>query len=187
MLFQELDKLKRSSIMTSIVTAVLGIAMIICPDPFIPSLVATIGYTMLIVAIVMVLEFITSKRVLINYFYFTLALILGLFGAAVLIFDDNVVRMVGLVFGLAQIVSGISEIIYTLTYVRRSGRNAWWLMLVFSALTILFGLIVLVNPWWNDPGSLLDVIGGMLLFSSLVGIMRLIFIWPINSEQIRRA
>ena len=46
----------------------------------------------------------------------------------------------------------------------------------------LFGLIVLVNPWWDDPLKLFDVIGGMLLFSSVVSIVRLIYIWPIKSE-----
>ena len=47
---------------------------------------------------------------------------------------------------------------------------------------MLFGLVVLVNPWWDDPLKLFDVIGGMLLFSSVVSIVRLIYIWPIRAE-----
>ena len=47
---------------------------------------------------------------------------------------------------------------------------------------ILFGLIVLVNPWWSEPLLLFDVIGGMLLFSSVVSIIRLVYIWPIKDE-----
>ena len=42
--------------------------------------------------------------------------------------------------------------------------------------------IVLINPWWSEPTKLFDVIGGMLLFSSVVSIVRLIYIWPIKAE-----
>lgn len=44
------------------------------------------------------------------------------------------------------------------------------------------GFIVLINPWWSEPTKLFDIIGGMLLFSSLVSIVRLILVWPIKSE-----
>ena len=81
MLFQELGKLKRSSIMTSIVMMALGIMMIICPEPYIPSLVSALGYVMVIGATVVVLNFISGKKVLIQYIYFTFALIAGLLGA----------------------------------------------------------------------------------------------------------
>ena len=43
MLFEELSKIKRSSIMTSIILAAVGIVMILCPQQYIESLVAEIG------------------------------------------------------------------------------------------------------------------------------------------------
>ena len=67
-------------------------------------------------------------------------------------------------------------------YARRAERKGWWVLIVLSVLMILFGLIILVNPWWNEPAKLFDVIGGMLLFSSVVSIVRLIFNWPIKTE-----
>ena len=38
------------------------------------------------------------------------------------------------------------------------------------------------DPWWNEPTALFDVIGGMLLFSSVISIVRTIMIWPIKGE-----
>ena len=100
MLFQELGKLKRSSIMTSIIMVAVGILMIICPRQYVNALVATLGYGALIFAVVLVLDFISGKKALMNYVYFTFALILALLGIAIVVFETDIVRVIGLIFGL---------------------------------------------------------------------------------------
>lgn len=181
MLFQELGKLKRTSIMTSIIWMAVGILMIMCPAAFVNSLVGVLGYGLVIFAAVMVLEFIASKRVLMNYIYLTGALIMGLLGTAILVRED-VVRIIGLVFGLLLICDGGLSSLNTWFNVRHAGRKGWQSLLVLSGILVLMGLIVLINPWWSEPTKLFDVIGGMLLFSSVVSIVRLIYIWPIKAE-----
>lgn len=182
MLFQELGKLKRSSIMNSIVMVAVGILMIMCPPQYVNSLVSVLGYGFLVFAAVQMLEFISGKRVLMNYIYLTGALILALIGIAVLVFDSDVVRVIGLVFGIWLMGVGAIGIINALLYARRAGRQGWQVLVVLSVLLILCGLIVLVNPWWSEPTKLFDVIGGMLLFSSVVSIVRLVLVWPIRGE-----
>lgn len=182
MLFQELGKLKRSSIMNSIIMVAVGVLMIMCPAQYINSLVSVLGYGMLIVAAVTVLEFISGKRVLMNYIYLTGALILGLVGTAILLFESNIVQIIGLVFGIWLIGIGIIDMSSALMYARRAERSGWQVLVVLSALQILFGLVVLFNPWWSEPGKLFDVIGRMLLFSSVVSIVRLVLVWPIKGE-----
>ena len=181
MLFEELGKLKRSSIMTSIILMAVGIVMIICPAQYVDALVSVLGYGMVILATVWILNFISGRKALINYIYLTGALILALLGIGVLVLD-NVVLLIGIVFGLVLIGDGIISVINAWMYARRAQRKGWWLLVLLSVLMILFGLIVLVNPWWKEPTMLFDVIGGMLMFSSLVSIVRLIFNWPIKGE-----
>ena len=180
MLFQELGKLKRSSIMTSIILMAVGILMILCPKQYVNALVSTLGYGALVLATVMILDFISGKKALMNYIYFTGALILALLGIAIVAFETDVVRVIGLIFGVALVGDGIVGIVNAYMYVRRAGRSGWWVLIVLNALMILCGLIVLVNPWWNEPTMLFDVIGGMLLFSSIVSIVRLFYTWPIR-------
>ena len=180
MLFQELGKLKRSSIMTSIILVAVGILMIICPKQYVNALVSTLGYGALVFAAVMVLDFISARKGLMSYIYFTGALILALLGIAIVAFEADTVRVVGLIFGVVLVAGGIVGIVNAWMYVRRSGRSSWWVLVVLNALLVLCGLIVLVNPWWNEPTMLFDVIGGMLLFSSIVSIVRLIYTWPIR-------
>ena len=90
MLFQELGKLKRSAIMTSIILMAVGIMMVICPPQYIDTLVSALGYGMVTLAAVMIMDFLSSKKVLMNYIYLTGALLLALLGIAVLTLEDIV-------------------------------------------------------------------------------------------------
>ena len=149
MLFQELGKLKRSSIMTSIILVAVGILMIICPKQYVNALVSTLGYGMLIFAAVMLLDFISGRKTLMSYVSFTGALILGLLGIAIVAFETDVVKVIGLIFGLVLVGDGIVGIVNAWMYARRAGRKGWWVLIVLNVLMILCGLIVLINPWWK--------------------------------------
>lgn len=181
MLFEELGKIKRSTIMTSIILMAVGIVMTLCPAQYVNALVSVLGYGMVILAAVWILDFISGKKVLIRYIYLTGALIVALLGMAVLVFD-NIVLIIGIVFGLWLLLDGVIGVANAWMYARRSGRKGWGILILLCALMIVCGVIVLVNPWWKEPTMLFDVIGGMLMFSSLVSIVRLIYLWPIKGE-----
>ena len=96
---------------------------------------------------------------------------------------DNIVLLIGIVFGLVLVADGLITMVNTWMYARRAKLKNWWLLVLLSLLLIAGGVIILVNPWWNEAVKLFDAIGVMLLFSSLVGIVRLIIIWPIKDEE----
>ena len=182
MLFEELSKIKRSSIMTSIILAAVGVVMILCPPRYVDSLVAVLGYGMVVCAGVMMLNYITAKKSLINCIKFACALLMLLLGIAVLVFE-NIVLLIGIVFGLVLVADGLITIVNTWMYARRANLRGWWILILLSLLLLAGGLMILINPWWNETMKLFDAIGIMLLFSTLVGIVRLIIIWPIKDEE----
>ena len=181
MLFQELGKLKRSMIMTSVIMMAVGILMFICPDRYVKSLIVAAGYGLLIIATVMIFEFLSSKNVLINYVYLTGALLIGILGAAVLFYRDDVLQVLGLLFGIFLLVEGLNELYNTWKYARRAKRKGWWVMIPLALLLILAGVVILNNPWFNTPHTMMKVLGGMMLFSSAVGIIHVVMIWPFKN------
>ena len=181
MLFQELGKLKRSMIMTSVIMMAVGILMLICPERYVGLLVAAAGYGLLVFATIKVLEFFSSKKVLINYVYLTGALLVGILGVATLFYRNNVLQVLGLLFGIFLLLEGINELFNTWRYARRAQRSGWWFLVLLSVLLIVSGLVILTNPWWDTPSSLMKVIGAMMLFSSAVGIIHVILIWPFKN------
>ena len=128
MLFQELGKLKRSMIMTSVIMMAVGILMLICPERYVGLLVAAAGYGLLIFATIKVLEFLSSKKVLINYVYLTGALLVGILGVATLFYRNNVLQVLGLLFGIFLLLEGINELFNTWRYARRAQRSGWWFL-----------------------------------------------------------
>ena len=189
MLFDELGKMKRSSIMTSIILMAVGLMMIVCPQSYIGSLVDGFGYAMVIYSAVLVLNYISSRKTLMNYILLTGALIVLLAGLAVLVFntgDNRVLRILSWLFGVLLVVDGGHTLLHAVIYARRAQRKYWWVLIIFAGLLILFGAIILLNlrfQWWNTPKALIQVIGGFMIYSSVVGILRMLWVWPIRPEK----
>ena len=80
MLFQELGKMKRTWIMTSIILIAFGIVMMLCPVRYMQLMISALGYMLLVATVVMCLDFLSSKKTLMNYVLLTLALFVGILG-----------------------------------------------------------------------------------------------------------
>lgn len=182
MLFQELNKIKRTSINISLVLMTLGLIMVICPERYVDSLIEGLGYVLLVAATVMVLHYLSSKKVLFNTIQLMAALIIALVGISVLAFKEHILHILGWSFGILLILQGVEAIYSALMYVRPSKRRAWWLLAILALLLLALGVLIFLNPWWDTPADLVKVIGATLLFDALVGVLRLIWIWPIKAE-----
>ena len=175
MLFQELGKLKRTWIMSSVIMIAIGIVMILCPVRYMGMLVSALGYILLVAATVMGLEFLSSKKALMDYVSLTGGLAIGLLGMWVMVQRRDVLPMLSLIFGLVLVVSGLADLYSAFVYTRRAGRSSWLVLAILALVTIVLGVLLLRNPWWETPFVLKSVIGCMMLFSSVVSIIRYVF------------
>ncbi len=182
MLFETLGKLKQRTIMTSILILAVGVMLLICPDKYIDTLITLAGYAMLVLAVVLMLEFSTSKRSLSDYIVLGAGLAVAILGLVVIVSHEEILPVLSWLFGLLLIVVGLFSMFYTLSYARRAGRAGWQVLAVLSLLEMAAGVIIVINPWWSTPRDLLTVIAFAMIFSAAVGILRLVWIWPIRSE-----
>lgn len=182
MIFQELNKLKRNSIMAAVIMVAVGIVLVICPDQYIAALMNSVGIVMLVAAVIIVLDFISSKKALINFIYFALALILAIVGALVLISKINTIYAIAWIFGFFLIIDGLHSLLNALIFARRSRRKGWGVLVPLSVLLILFGVMTICNPWWNDPGGLMTITGWLVILAAVVSALRLIWVWPVKGK-----
>ena len=66
MLFHGLDKLKRSAIMTTIILMFIGNILLVLPEGALTFLGGAVGFVLLVVSVVMILNFIGSPKALIH-------------------------------------------------------------------------------------------------------------------------
>lgn len=105
MLFESLDELKRNSILSAILLIFLGAVIIVCPQAYIPALTLAFGYALVIIAIVLILNFLSGKKSLMEYLKFTGALILGLVGIAALVYRNDIMRVLAWLFGFLPLIA----------------------------------------------------------------------------------
>ena len=182
MIFEVFGKFKKTSIMTSIVLIAIGIVMLLCPEPYINTLIALLGYVILVISGVMILDFVGSGKSLMDYISFAIGLLLLVAGITVLVFNRNMLAVISWVFGIILILAGLWSILNTVVFVRRSGHAGWVFLLILSILLVAVGVLILVNPWWGTTAALLRMIGWAMLFTAVVSILHVIVVWPFRNE-----
>lgn len=178
MLFETLDKIRRGTLLSAILLIALGLVILICPVEYIDSLILAFGYGLVIVCIVMLLEFFTSKNMLVEYLNLIVALGLGIVGLCVLLFRDDVMKTLAWLSSFLMLLHGILTLRYSMTYAKRSGKKSWWVFAILACILMACAVILFFNPWWNTPEMLAKVIGIAVFFSAAVSIIRLIWAWP---------
>ncbi len=178
MLFESLDKIRRGTLLSAILLIALGIIIMICPVSYIDSLILAFGYGLVIVCIVMLLEFFTSKNMLVEYMNLIVALGLGIVGLCVLLFRDDVMTTLAGLSSFLLLLHGIFTLRFSVTYGKRSGKKTWWVFALLGCILIACAVILFFNPWWNTPDMLVKVIGVAVFFSASVSVIRLIWAWP---------
>ncbi len=182
MIFEGLNSLRRNAIMTSIVLLAFGIVLLMLPELYLQPLIEGMGAVMIIISLNMIFDYLGSRKSLINFILLTAALVLGIAGIAVLIFQDNVIFVLGALFGVILILSGFHGVFHAWVYSRRSQRQGWWMLIPLYILLIVSGFIILFNPWWDEPGAFKQAIGITIVISSIVSALRLIWVWPISND-----
>ena len=182
MIFQAINKIKQQTIISSVLLMVLGLLMLIIPEKHDAILVSALGYVVLLLGAVMVWDFVGGEKKIVDYIFFTGALLLILLGLYIMVSGDNILRVLSVLFGILLMVDGLHSGLHAWVYARRSGRKWWGVLLVLSILLFAAGITVLNNPWWNSVHSFVKVIGGVILFAAATGIIRLILVWPIRKE-----
>ncbi|MCR4591161.1 MAG: hypothetical protein K5668_10125 [Lachnospiraceae bacterium] len=137
MIFEGLNSLKRGAIMTAIILMAFGVILLILPEDYLPSLITAGGSVMIIISLGMIFDFLSSNKALIHFIFLTGAIALGIGGIAVLIFQNDVIFVLGFFLGLFLILESLHGIFHSYVYARRSERQGWWVLIPLYVLQIV--------------------------------------------------
>ena len=183
MLFDELDKVRRRTIMTTIVFVFVGVAFLVVPETYLAFVGSAFAFVMVVWAVVSILEFTCGPKVLIRYLGLFVALAIGLLGVALFVFDGLFLTLVTGLVAVIPLFGGILGSYHALVFARRSGRRGWWVPLVLSIPLMAFGIMTIASPLALSTRNVLQLIGGTLAYSAVVYALLLVWMWPARGEE----
>ncbi len=156
-------ELKKYSIITIIVTAVLGVLLIAKPDQM-------IAYTSLIIGSGIILSGAVS---LINYFVkktSKLPLVMGIIaliaGVIICCAYRQIVSVMIFFMGIILLVGGVTDLVNSIDVARRH-YHSWIFTVVLSIASIVLGILSIVNPFDTQSKIVQLIGGGFIVFAVL--------------------
>ena len=146
------SNLKKSYMITAIFYTLLGIPMLIWPDILARLVCYSFGGLLIVYGLVIVIGNFADKA---DSGFYGFSMINGLISAGIGIFFivkyNILVGSIGFVMGLIIVIDSFVKFQKALE-LHRCGYCLWWLVMIFSFLTIGLGVLVIVNPFETTLG-----------------------------------
>ena len=163
---QILREQRRSSIVAALVTILMGVLLIVVPERSIQLLCALLGGALMLTGVIYLFGWLSKRRESGFPVWFLLpGVILVALGLWLCTSPASVVLLIQYIFAAILLFHGVLDIQGAVSLMRR-GWDRWWLDLLLAALTLLLGVLVIVNPF-GATELLLTVIGVSLIFDGV--------------------
>ena len=155
----ELQKIFVTSLVTSIIMALIGVLLLLKPDFFLTTLSTIVGIIILVPGIISLVDYFRTKYMP-NLVIGVIAGVLGL----VFIFNPKVISSIlPFVLGVYFIINGLSRLQYALE-MRKNKVPDCTPSLISSLLILVCGVLLIINPF-----------GGAMAITQVIGIFMIIY------------
>ena len=162
--------LKASMFVMQLVYLALGLALVFAPDMSARVLCYACGAALAVVGLLAVWRFAAARqeRLLFAWFSLVYGVLFTVLGIFLLVQPDTVLTVLPAVFGVFVLLDSLGRIQNALE-LRRAGLVRWWGMLFFALLSVVLGVLILINPF-AALTTTVRVIGAVLLIESVLGL-----------------
>ena len=175
MLSKQLGKIKQFSILMSAFFIFLGLANMLWPLEMIQFLMIALGVIMLILFVLTIFLFISSKKDILHMILLVFGFFCALIGGLILGYPENAARGISIAFGMVIILGGLISIVFAWLFSKRKEQRHIYSML-FSCVPILLGFIIIFYPW-DDVGALTKSVGAAMFVTALIFGITMIWSW----------
>ena len=175
---------RTSSVVVALLSIVLGIVLILYKSQAARIFVMVCGYGLLALGIYYtILYFARRSRIAMLQMELLLGIILLLLGIWMVTKTDSVILLIQYVMGAVVVVHGAVDLQASIN-IRRAGFEKWWVSLLLSAVTLLLGVLIILNPF-SALDALLVLIGLVFVFDGLSDLYLVILLSKLfkNVEQ----
>lgn len=164
-----LKGLKWNMVIMSVLTVIMGIALIANPDAAALTICTLLGWIILISGIVSVIFYLRGAR----SFWETSGLVLAVIGIVLGVFiirtPDAIVKFLGYLMAGILLVHGINDVREAFE-IKGYQDQQWVVALILGVINILFGVLIVWNPF-SSAAVLMTIIGIALVYDGITDLM----------------
>ena len=164
-----LIKIKNLSLITIAAGFIIGIVLLVRPDESVQFISILCGVTVIMLGIGAWISYFTKFKSIILAILGTLAIIAGII---LCVRYRSIVSAVIFLFGVFVLVGGIVDL-FSAIDAKRNDLKSWIVSIIMSAVTIILGLIVIINPF-DSVMVLTQLLGAGLIVYAIMDLISFI-------------
>lgn len=174
-------EMKRSYLAVSLCAVLLGLLLLLLPGPTLTTAGICIGVCFAVYGAVKLIEVIRFRQFFGMFWLQCLSAVLPIiFGILFLFYPQAAASVLPMILGIFLAVYGLVGM-KTSFSLKRFGLDSWWLNLITAVLTVLLGLLALLNPF--ATAAAMVMMTGAILLS--IGIFQVVS-YAVGSYRMRR-
>ncbi|MBQ4451913.1 MAG: DUF308 domain-containing protein [Clostridia bacterium] len=184
-----IETLKKNWIVSSAITALIGLVLVLFPTGTLKVISYVIGALAVVMGVIRTVRYFKQDH---TYpFLFQSDLLVGLlsigFGLFLIISAETVISMVPFVFGILLIGCGVGNVLRAID-AKNAGLSSWAMLMALAVISIAVGIICMANPFTVMETAVI-VIGAALIYVGItdivttVAVSKRIRLWKGASES----
>lgn len=180
-----LKNLKANYTVSAVIYVVVGLLLILWPGTSTQIICMVLGGVLLGYGVIQILLYLFARE---RTLYLQIMLVLGIafavLGAWILLKPEMIIKAVPVIMGIIIVMHGVHNAVQALD-LKRMHYESWWVALLFGILTIVLGVVLVVNPF-TVVNTVVRVIGAFLVYDGIsdIWILSRVFKTKKNVEKI---
>ncbi len=142
-----IQDMKHNYFINAVIMVILGIVLVIWPHILGVMLCYLLGGALIVMGVFQLISFLRGERLgFYNKFVMMMGIVLVLLGIWICAQPRIVLSIIPVVVGIIVLIHGLMDIQYSLD-IKKAGSEKWWIALIAAALTLIVGLLLMLNPF----------------------------------------
>ena len=162
----------------------LGLVLLIWPGTTTQIVCMLLGIVLLSYGIIQITIYLFNReRTIISQGMMLLGIVFAVIGAWILLKPEMIIMAVPVIVGVLIVIHGLHNVVQAIA-LKKDGYVKWWLALIFGLLTVVFGGVLIYNPF-EAVEMVVRLIGIFLIYDGLSDIWILSRVFKVKRDKER--
>lgn len=169
---------------SAVLCILLGLVLLIWPGTTTQIVCMSLGIVLLAYGIIQIVIYLFNReRTLISQGMMILGIIFAVVGVWILLTPEMIIMAVPVIVGVLIVIHGLHNVVQAIA-LQKDGYERWWLALIFGLLTVIFGGLLIYNPF-GAVELVVRLIGIFLIYDGISDIWILSRVFKVKRDKER--